>query len=263
MSDIAIRLTTKDIFLLKCSLLNQVAEIERIDRDMVYDFEKINGYSPIKIEWTYQRGPITVEKYIDMWCWTYLVKLFHLQKYMLCTDYDKMMKQITSYDTPVFNVENADGWLDGLKEQVYQNVRQMLKLVYEKIITGTYYTGTGYNRFNQKKKRNNNGIDKWFILHTNDYQMMYSYWQRAPTITDDLEKACYILDGKTVPDLTIKEKMRGEKLLEGKNDYFEIRVCKNGHTHYRIFDETRDKLNKIGPDGNVIGENIKIKIFQT
>jgi hypothetical protein len=47
-----------------------------------------------------------------------------------------------------------------------------------------------------------------------------------------------------------------------ENDYFSVKFCKNGNTHYTMNEEIREKLNKWGPEGNIIGENIKIKIFE-
>ena len=55
--------------------------------------------------------------------------------------------------------------------------------------------------------------------------------------------------------------MRADKLTILENDYFRIKVCKNGNTHYTIFEDTLKKLNSYCNDGKSIGENIKIKIF--
>jgi hypothetical protein len=81
--------------------------------------------------------------------------------------------------------------------------------VYADIIKGTYYVGSGFNA--TKKKRNNMGIDKSFILHTRDWSSTYGYWQNTPTITDDLEKVCYILSGLSLPEKTAKMVMKDTK----------------------------------------------------
>ena len=261
MNEIVKRFTIEDIYKMKIEVLNQIKLIQNTDKELEKTLEPFHGHRPYRIDWRfgiYCDNP--EEKNIDCVCWNYLVNMFHMEKYMLCTEYDKMRAEVNNFKTPIFNLENAKSWLESLKSQIHSNVKTMLKSVYDKIINGTYRTGSGYSN-QKKKKRNNSEIDKWFILSTCDWNTMYSYWTSGPTITDDLEKACYILDGKTVPDITIKEKMKSDKLTEAENEYFRIRICKNGNTHYRIFDDTRNKLNMIGPDGNIIGEKIRIKVF--
>ena len=169
------------------------------------------------------------------------------------------MKEIEEFRTPEFTSSNAEGWLTNLKKLIHENVRLMCKRVYDRLITGHYYTGSGYNA--PKKKRNNSGVDKRFILRTNDYSRIFGYWYNNPTITDDLEKVCYLLGGEMLPRDTIITKAKKDKISEVGCDYFSVKFCKNGNTHYLINDNIRDKLNLIGPDGNILGESLRIKIL--
>ena len=170
-----------------------------------------------------------------------------------------MMGQISDYNFPEFTQDNAQAWLESLKAQVYESVEKLIKDVFNRITGKTYYTGSGYSG-RQEKKRNNNGIDKNFILTTYDFRAVFSY-SDSPTITDDLEKACYIIDGKYVPDKRLKEVMRSDKSSTGENDYFALKVCKNGNTHYTMKEDIRQKLNLYGAGRGVISDGIKIKIF--
>ena len=104
-------------------------------------------------------------------------------------------------------------------------------------------------------------FDEHFIISTGDHYSINWYNDR-PTITDDLEKACYIIDGKALPDTTIKNTMRRSKIWESENPYFKIRICKNGNTHYWINDEIRNRLNYFGAKRGIIGQDCKIKIFE-
>jgi hypothetical protein len=179
---------------------------------------------------------------------------------MTCTEYKTLQEDIENCKTPDFSPANIEGWLKGLQSLIYKNVNQLAKNVFDKLITGGYYTGPGgWNA--TKKKRNNAGIDEFFILSTNDYSSVCR-WSPYPTITDDLEKLCYLLDNKTVPEKNCKSIMYSEKLYEYENEYFKLKFCKNGNTHYTIKPETRDKLNLIGADRSKIGEFIKIKVFE-
>lgn len=203
MGEVMVRLGISDVFAVKVELLGQIARLKAVDGDIRKTFERINGYSPIDLHERYEtHAQDAAEKYVDKVCWRYLVGLFHLEKYMLCSDYAP------------------------------------------------------------RKKRNNNGVDKRFILRTGDWSMMFAYWGERPTVTDDLEKVCYLLAGRTLPEKTAKALMRAEKREEYSNEFFAIKVCRNGNTHYTLSDEIRDKLNRYGPEGAVLGEDIKIKIVE-
>jgi hypothetical protein len=203
---------------------------------------------------------VSLEKYVDRTCWKYLVSLFRLEAYMLCTDYAKMMKEIDEYRTPVFTIENAEGWLAGLKALIHDNMKTLVKKVFAEITTETYQTGSGYN--GPRKKRNNNGVDKNFILGTGDWQDVFGWYSDRPTTTDDLEKVCYILAGQELPEETAKTIMRKTKSETYSCEWFSLKLCKNGNTHYTLSDDVREKLNRYGPEGAIIGENIKIKIVE-
>jgi hypothetical protein len=259
-TDIAPRHTVESMVALKAEILANLNEMERRSEAVNNLFKGLDDRGSIhRIEYDYRGyGEGILEKSVDQRFWRYLVQLFSLEKYMLCTDYQKLKKEIEEYHFPRFDAESAQGWLAGLKGLIHDNVTTLVHSVFDAITQGTYYVG-GYS--GSQKKRNNNGVDTRFILHTADYRVL-SYWSTDPTVTDDLEKVAYILDGKTLPEETLKSRMRTEKTLEAGNDYFRIKVCANGNTHYTLTDSLRDKLNKYGPSGAIIGEDIKIKIIE-
>ncbi len=256
MNDLAVRQTIPQIYDMKNRVLKAYGEINRFIKEIDEDLKGVNAYNFYRIDRNSHHDDI---KNVDQRCWRYLVALFNLERYMLCSEYSKMMDQIEDYDFPVFTEENAWAWLAALESLVYTSVQKLIEDVFERVTTETYWTGSGYSS-RKKKKRNNNGIDKHFILSTGDASAL-SWYSRGPTITDDLEKACFIIDGKTVPEITIKATMKKEKIWESENSYFRIRVCQNGNTHYWIKDEMREKLNFYGSKKGVLGSSIKIKIF--
>lgn len=263
MSDIMIRHTVESLFAIRCKTIEKAKEMAKLNEEVSELYQEVNGYSPYRIENSNRIGYLQndTEKSIDQALWRYLVKLYNLEKFMLCTDYEKMVKEIEEFRTPDFTIENANGWIAGLKSTIRDNVNTLVKKVYAEITSGHYYTGgAGYR--GEKKKRNNNGIDKNFILYTADWGTIFAYWSSKPSIMDDLEKVCYILNGKTLPEKTLRNVMKGGKVDTASNDYMSVRVCRNGNTHFAITDETRNLLNKFGPSGCTIGEDIKIKIFE-
>ncbi|MGO8695971.1 MAG: DUF4942 domain-containing protein [Rectinemataceae bacterium] len=260
-TDVTLRDTIESIYERKVSILADIARLSELDNSLENSLEALGGYRPYRIDFRFDNtAENRAEKYVDRVCWYRLISLFHLERYMLCTDYQKMESEIQEFRTPAYTVENARAWIAGLKDLINDNIKTLIKRVFQEITDGTYRVGGGWN--GTKKKRNNNGIDKNFILDTGDWSSCFGYWSDRPTVTDDLEKVCYLLSGKTLPEKTAKAVMRDEKKEIFGNEYFTLRFCKNGNTHYTLADPIRDKLNLYGPEGAVIGENIKIKVFE-
>ena len=261
MNEIAKRMSVEDVFRQKCVLVDRIEALERLDEEISELYHDINGCSPMRADAHWENfGENRHIRHVERACWRYLVQIFELERYMLCTEFKEMEKKIDGFNFPEFTVESAYAFIDSLHDTIYSNVRMMMRTVYANLCDGTYHTGSGYRA--PKKKRNNNGIDKTFILSTRDYMRIFGYYGDVPTITDDLEKLCYILDGKRLPEQTLIRAMRAEKTDEWDNGYFSIKVCKNGNTHYQMNEEIRAKLNVYGPEPGRIGEDIKIKVFE-
>lgn len=261
MSELVVRKSIQEIYLIKLDVLVAYKELDKQDRKITALMEQVNNYAFHRLDYKCDyHGENREEKEVDKRIWFYLMKFYNLEKYMLCTEYDKLEKQVGDYQFPVFNPDNVNAWLAALKKTVYENIQKLIEDVFNRITNDTYWTGSGYSS-RKNKKRNNNGISKHFIITTNDNYAL-SWYSNKPTITDDLEKACYIIDGKSVPDITIKQSMHQGKIWESENPYFKIRICHNGNTHYWIKDEIRNKLNLYGAGKGIIGEDIKIKVFE-
>lgn len=261
MSNIIKRPSIVDLYNMKLDALAKINLIKETDSQLNDLLEDYSGHPPFRIDYRFDNSSDNnASRYIDRICWRYLVKYLELEKYMLCTEYEKLSKEVENFKTPEFTPEIIEAWLSGMKNLIHENIKTMFKSVYDNLLNDFYYTGSGFNG-RAKKKRNNKGIDKKFIITTYDYSSIFGYHHNTPTITDDLEKVCYLLDGKKLPEITMKQKMRSEQISTGKNLYFEIKVYSNGNTHFTIEDSTRDKLNKMCTDGGTIGEDIKIKIF--
>jgi hypothetical protein len=259
--DVAARHTVESLYALKLETLKAMQSLTAKEVEVSILFQSVHGYTPYRIDSKlgYSCGSENrEEKYFDLWAWKYLVDLFHLHRYMLCTEYEKLQKDIEEYQTPVFNPDNARAWLSTLQDLINDNIRVLIHQVFEEITQGTYHTG-GYN--GPTKKRNNNGIDASFILHTNDWSNLFGYWSNQPTITDDLEKVAYIIAGEPLPEKTAKEIMRDTKSDTYTGEYFSLKACKNGNSHFTLNEEIRQALNLYGPQGAIIGENIKIKVI--
>ncbi|MFA5048745.1 MAG: DUF4942 domain-containing protein [Patescibacteria group bacterium] len=271
MEDLIVRPNIADLYRMKLEYLENMSKLAVLDRDIHSLITPYNGYLSYDIKWGHNfresgrnlKAEECNEKYIDRIIWGFLVKSYQLGKYMLCTKYSDLKKSIENYESPVFNPENAIGWLSVLKEDVYENIEKLIVSVYQELITGTYHTGNGCNN-RVKKKRNNSGVDTHFILGVSDYYYMNRECNLKPTFTDDLEKACYLLDGKKIPDITLKQRMYADKQYTGENEYMKIVVYQTSNTHYTLNEEIRAKFNRLSDNAGKIGKDIgvKIKIFE-
>jgi len=262
--ELAPRMTVDGLYTAKLDIIARMHELEEKDHQLRKKFETIKGYTPYDLSChdsglnrETEKG---YEKCVDRWCWKYLVDLFGLHRYMLCTAYKQLQDDIEAGRTPDFTPDNARGWLASLQDLVNDNVRTLIHQVFDELTRGTYRTGSSWN--SPEKKRNNNGVDARFILHTGDWSSLFGYYSDKPTVTDDLEKVCYIVAGQELPKITAKETMRKDKVDTYKNEFFELKVCQNGNTHYVLSDTVRDALNLYGPSGAILGENVKIKIVE-
>jgi len=263
MGEVIKRFNINDLCELRNKMISQYKEIQEMQKTIDETFSLIGAYPDIKLDNRIRIGGSNQEqKDVDQKMWVYLISYCNLEKYMLCTDYKNLEKEIEQFKTPDFTFENVTNWIAGLKSLIYDNVNTLIKSIFKSITEGSYYTGGGSYNSSKKKKRNNNGVDNFFILSVNDWSTISGYNMFRPTITDDLEKVCYIISGYPVPDITCKDIMRKEHKFEYENEFFKLKIHQNGNTHYTITDAVKNKLNLYGAGNNIFGEDIKIKIFE-
>ena len=245
----------------KLEILRRTEIVKEANERLDSLYHHIGWYSPINVREQFDGYGVhwTTSTNVDRILWRRLAAQTKLSKFMLSNEWDKLQAQIEQGKAPEFTPDNARVWIETLKDLVYRSAKDLVTKVFEELTTRTYKTAASYRA--PVKKRNNNGVDTRFILGSGDYSdIIGSYSTRYPTITDDLERVAYLLDGKVPPEKSLKETMREAKSLEGENAYMKIRVCANGNTHYVLGDGLRDKLNLIGASRANIGEYIKIKI---
>ena len=245
----------------KNQMIKNCREMEKLFKTNERLSRSIGGFDPLAFKYNQYKHQDNYKKYINRVCWFHIIELFEMQQYMLCSDYEKTIENIRENKAPDFNRETVLGWVAGLIQLIHNNLNTLVKKVFSLITERGYYTGPGGYRAT-KKKRNNNGVDSFFIITTYDYTDIFQYRSNV-TVTDDLEKCIYILAGRKLPEEPIKRLMRTEKLCEWENDLWKIKVCKNGNTHYWIKNKKiLMLLNKIGSGKGTIGESARIKILE-
>lgn len=260
-SKIGIKQIIQELVCYKQTMLANCKEMLRLEQENRSLSEQVVNRSSSPLEIAFRITKATQwEKETERRVWTRLVDLLHLERYMLCSEYEKLTDQIEANKVPSFEQETVELWIEGLKSLIYQNVELLVKEVFQKVTAGTYRVGTSWNA--PKKKRNNNGIDKFFILYSGDIGA-YRANTNKPTITDDIEKCVYILAGETLPNPSIRSRMYRDGVSTMSTPWFKIKCCNNGNTHYWITDaKILQQLNRIGGGSSIGGEDIRIKIFE-
>lgn len=255
MNQLIKRLSVADIIKLRNEAYAETKALEAQMKKLQDSCKKLDGRAPAPYSLKKNFSADAI-KILDYRYWKYMVDYFHLQDFMLSSEYEKLTDEIEYFRTPEFTESNVMGWVSGMKDLINKGVKTLAESIYNELVNAKYETG------NKTKKRNNNGVDKRFILKAYDYGIEYCSINQ-PTITDDLEKLCYILDGKELPEHRMKANIYHDYRHYGETScpYFSIKVCKNNNTHYCLTDETVARLNKIGGGGFVIGQDVKIKVF--
>lgn len=231
--------------------------------DLIEQEEDLRGglLPPIRIENSESyKHQETYQKNLNRQFWMILLEKLYMKKYMLCSTYDKLIEDICNNNIPEFNYTSITSWIRGVKKLIYDNVTSLCKEVFERLTNATYQTSSRWDA--PRKKRNNNGVDGYFIITTYDHDRIFDF-RNALTTTDDFEKVLYVLSGKMMPDEPLIRQMRKDQTDKYENEYIRIRVYKNGNTHYTIKDKgILEKINTIGAGKGTLGEMIKIKILE-
>ena len=117
MNEIVVRKSIQDVYEIKIKVLAAYQKLQATAKEADQLMEGINNCSFYRIHRDVHDSD---ERNVDQRCWMYFIKLYNLEKYMLCTEYQKLRDQITNFDFPVFNVENANSWVLSLKSMVYE-----------------------------------------------------------------------------------------------------------------------------------------------
>ena len=124
MNEISVRHDIDSLVRLKNNYLIYIEKLDVIDNSFSATMKEINSFPPYRLTYDFKNyGKGNEIKYIDQQIWYYLTMLFELQKYMLCTDYEKLLKDIDNFNFPEFTKQNAEGWLAGLKGVIHENIK--------------------------------------------------------------------------------------------------------------------------------------------
>jgi hypothetical protein len=200
----------------------------------------------------------TFRKDLDKNFWHEILDEYQAEKYMTATDKKNFFEKLDE-NSPIFDLENVQTMVDSFVNSKEALATNMIAKIYENV-TDSYFRVGGKNR---GEKRIQKEIPASFRL-----SVFYTYGKGLPSyvstsnsrfnIISDLERACYLCDGKKQPDYnnTIESRTtlvfrEGKDYLEG--EYFNLKFYKNGNVLISFNNlDVLNTLNKWGRKNNRI-----------
>jgi hypothetical protein len=270
MGEIQKNLTPNEIENIKRSLLNIWDEVLGKVSDMSFLWAKIAGGHSLPINVSVDRNRVrnidkdrTFDRAIDERSWNYFFGSGRLMDIMSQDDIERFHKKLSDPDP--FTAEEAFKYYNSAEDIAVNSFERLLHSVFEKLTSATYRPGNSWK--NDRKKQNNREIDNYFRMSSSIKKGHFGKWEwhyYSVPIYDDLEKVCFLLDGKNPPKQpnTINCRIKSESCNIIGNEYFTITLYLNGNNKVNFLrDDIREKLNKYGPKGNALGVDIKTQIM--
>lgn len=209
-------------------------------------------------EWSFERQ-------FDHSAWKYFFGTARLSDIMSSKEINEFHKKLE--DPEPFTATAARGYIANSGDIARQMMENLIKQVFERLTSATYRPGNSWK--SPVKKQNNMRIEKTFRIsepvHHNSWKSRWDWYYTFTPIFTDLQKACCILDGKIPPrhpdDLNSKIKATDEPIVTC--DYFEVALYKNGNQKVKFLDmEILEKLNKYGAPGTLLGNDVRVQVFE-
>jgi hypothetical protein len=196
---------------------------------------------------------------IDREFWRDLFNELQVEKFLTSSDKEKVFKKIEE-NTPVFDLDSAYSTMFGFMNSKEATATNMITKIHKNITDIVFRVGNSYKSDNEKRIQR--GVPKSFrasIFYSRDGLPSYISSSRSNfELIDDLERACYLIDGKTQPDYHKAIRSKTDLVLRERgdtvnNDYFEMKMFKNGNVKITFTNqEVLNTFNKWGRTGNAL-----------
>lgn len=228
------------------------------------ELDKINGnastvFRKLEYVYRYEDEIESLRKVIDKGYWYDVLNKMQIEKLTTAEDKRKIFEKIEK-ETPAFNEKDVREYLANLVDSPQALASNMIKKVFESISQINFRAGNNWR--GEKKQMNINGIEKSFRASLfgsaksfSDFR--YTTWRygRGSDFLLDLERVCYLVDGKIQPDysnniiaILDNEITQGNDVAN--NTYFKVKLFLNGNVKIDFLNtEILDRINLWGSDG--------------
>lgn len=202
-----------------------------------------------------------IRQKLDQSFWVQTLDECQVEKFLTTTDKEKLFESLEK-DTPTFNEKNVLDSLESFRSSKGARATDMISKIYKEVTDAVFRVGNKHQQ--PQEKRLQLGICKAIrmsIFYRNG-RSLPSYISSNNSnfnIIDDLERACYLVDGKTQPDrslnitaLTDLALRKNEMFVDGP--YFTLKIFLNGNVLLKFKSlKVLETLNKWGRENNTLG----------
>jgi len=199
-----------------------------------------------------------IRKKLDVRFWHQCLEEFQVEKFLTTTDKEKLYEKLED-EAPVFNFENVMATIHGFMNSKEATATAMIRKIYEEVTDVVFRKGNSFRATGEKRLQT--GIPKSFRA-----SIFYTYGKGLPAyissmnsrfaLIEDLERACYLVDGKLQPDRQLNIHSLVDLALRNHRSivdgpYFQLEMFKNGNVKVTFKSlEVLKTLNHWGQKGN-------------
>lgn len=201
-----------------------------------------------------EKGNIIKE--IDYKFWSIALDLSQVEKFISSKEKSDMKEKMHE-NPPEFNYTQAKNLVHSVMSSTEALATNLIKKIYSELTNTAFYAGNHYRATKQLK--NKNKIEKSFRMSVFSRYGLPSYVRHNDAqvaVLQDLERVCYLVDGKLQPDsqgniVTKLEQALRAKELVVNGDYFTLTMFKNGNVKVDFNDlDLVKKINLWGAKSN-------------
>lgn len=199
----------------------------------------------------------SIRKKMDYTFWNHCLEVNQVEKYLTTTDKEKLYEKLEE-ETPTFNFQNVMETIESFQQSKEARATNMIKKIYDQVTDLVFSKG---NKHANREKRLQLGIPQTlrasiFYVYGDGLPSYVSTRNSRFNIIEDLERACYLVDGKLQPDvqknitaLTTEALRKDERFID--SPYLEMQIYKNGNVKIKFKSlETLKRFNYWGQKGN-------------
>lgn len=240
-----------------CEKIDQVEELIReIQQEYRKHSEHSLSFKDSICDYSASIDKDKLRKTIDWKFWDIVLDISQVEKFISSKEKSDMRYKMMD-EPPIFSADDARKLISGIMNSTEALATNLIKKIYSELANASFYVGNKYNA--KKQLKNKNKIEKSFRMSVFSSYGLPSYVMHNDekvAILQDLERVCYLVDGKLQPEIQgnivnkIEEGLRtGNLNIAG--EYFNIIIFKNGNVKVDFKDkDIVDKINLWGSRGN-------------
>lgn len=241
----------------QAKIMLQIIELAKKLNTVTYELaEKLRYPQYIK-----ERDIDDLRKKMDYNYWHQCLDELQVEKYLTTKDKETLFEKFQE-KCPVFNEVNVNEALYGFMNSKEATATEMIKKIYHQVTDLTFRVGNKYRAPSEKRIQLDIPLSfraSMFYVHSGGLPSYVSSSNSRFELIEDLERACFLCDGKTQPDRMKNIRAKTDETLRAHSDlvhgdYFTLKIFKNGNIKIDFTNsEVLKTLNRWGKTGKYLG----------